>query len=268
MSSRYTDSHTFVVCAYRESPYLEACIQSLLRQSVRSRIRIATSTPNEHIAGLAKKYRLPLCVREPGEQKGIAEDWNFALSCADTPFVTLAHQDDVYRKQYTEKILEAAEQCRHPLILFTDYYELREEATVKSNRLLKVKRLLLSPLRIHGFWTSRFVRRRILSMGSAICCPSVTLARENIPLPVFENNMKSNIDWQAWERLSRLDGEFAYVDRPLMKHRIHVASTTSGLLKENGRKQEDLLMYRRFWPGWIAAVIEHFYQTSEQSNEL
>ena len=38
--------HTFVVCAYGESPYLEKCIDSLEKQTVKSRILIATSTPN------------------------------------------------------------------------------------------------------------------------------------------------------------------------------------------------------------------------------
>ena len=37
--------HTFVICAYGESPYLEACIRSLLSQTEKSRILCATSTP-------------------------------------------------------------------------------------------------------------------------------------------------------------------------------------------------------------------------------
>ena len=41
------DKHTFAVCAYKESPYLEACIQSLLDQTVRTDIIVATSTPNK-----------------------------------------------------------------------------------------------------------------------------------------------------------------------------------------------------------------------------
>ena len=38
------NDHVFVVLAYRESPYLEACIRSLENQTVRSRMIIATST--------------------------------------------------------------------------------------------------------------------------------------------------------------------------------------------------------------------------------
>ena len=259
-------NHTFVICAYQESAYLEECILSVLKQSVKSQVCIATSTPNEHIMDMAGKYELPVFVNE-GE-KGISADWNFAVSCAGTSLVTIAHQDDIYCSWYTENILKSLNQCAHPLIAFTDYYELRNGDTIKKNRLLLVKRILLFPLRTRIFWKSRFVRRRILSLGSAICCPSVTLVKDNLKQPVFKNNMKSNIDWQAWEEISRRQGEFAYVKKPSMKHRIHEESTTSAILGNSERKKEDLIMYRKFWPGWMAELIERFYQKAEKSNEL
>ena len=43
------NNHTFVVCAYKESPYLGECIESLLQQTKKSRILISTSTPNASI---------------------------------------------------------------------------------------------------------------------------------------------------------------------------------------------------------------------------
>ena len=78
--------------------------------------------------------------------------------------------------------------------------------------------------------------------------------------------MKSNIDWQAWEEISKMDGEFVYVDYPLVKHRIHEESTTAALLEINGRKKEDLYMFCKFWPKPIAHIIDWFYQLNEKSN--
>ena len=52
------NEHTFAVCAYKESPYLEECIESLKGQSVRSNILIATSTPNEYIKNIAEKNKI------------------------------------------------------------------------------------------------------------------------------------------------------------------------------------------------------------------
>lgn len=266
MKKKICEQHTFVVCAYGNSKYLESCIQSLLKQTMKSKIIMATSTPNVHICQLAEKYGLDLRVNE-GES-GLAGDWNFALSQADTALVTLAHQDDIYMPEYTEYIWSYYLRSKDSIILFTDYHELREEKTVEKNLLLRVKRMLLFPLKWSTLWKSRFVRRRILSVGSAICCPSVTLVMKKIRLPLFLNNMKSNIDWQAWEELSRVQGSFVYVAKPLMKHRIHEESTTSELLAQSARREEDIFMYRKFWPKRIAEFIEFFYSKNEKSNKL
>lgn len=266
MSKYDKNSHTFVVCAYQESPYLEQCIVSLLNQTVKTRICIATSTPNTYIKSIAEKYNLELKINE-GE-KGIAGDWNFAISCAETPLVTLAHQDDMYDSDYVKRVLEVLTCCKKPLIVFSDYCEIRNDRIEEKNKLLAVKRLMLSPLKCRWLWNSKGVRRRILAMGNAICCPSVTFIKENLDCPIFINNMKSNIDWQAWEVLSRQEGEFVYIPIPLMKHRIHEESTTSGLIEEEGRRAEDLFMFQKFWPKWIAAVIGRIYCSSEKSNKL
>ena len=67
------NDHTFAICAYKESPYLEECILSLKNQTVKSNIIMATSTPNEWIQGLAEKYEIPLYINT-GEG-GIAQDF-------------------------------------------------------------------------------------------------------------------------------------------------------------------------------------------------
>ena len=184
--------HTFVVCAYKESQYLEECIQSVLNQNVKSKVIISTGTPNSYIKEIAEKYKLQLFVNP--NPSSLASDWNFAMSCAETELITLAHQDDVYEKGYSENIWKAYNKSKNPIILFSDYAELRDGKIVLKNKLLTVKRIMLSPLKLSGLWNSRFVRRRILSFGSAICCPAVTLVKSMVPEGLFEDNMKSNID--------------------------------------------------------------------------
>ena len=38
MKQYKAEDHTFVICAYKESPYLEDCIRSVLHQNVRGKI--------------------------------------------------------------------------------------------------------------------------------------------------------------------------------------------------------------------------------------
>lgn len=258
--------HTFVVCAYKESLFLEECIISLKKQKLKSNIIIITSTPNEHICSLAKKYGIPLKINTG--QGGIVQDWNFGYSQCNTPFVTIAHQDDIYFPDYALRATTNLENAEYPLIYFSDYCEIREGKRILNNRLLGIKRVLLSPLRVSLFQKSIFIRRRILSLGSAICCPAVTFAVNNLPNPIFTIHFRSCEDWEAWERISKLAGRFCYDETIQMGHRIHKESETSKIIGDTGRKHEDFEMFCKFWPTWIAKILVTFYSTSEKSNNI
>lgn len=258
--------HTWVVCAYKESIYLENAIQSVLNQSVSSNVCITTSTPNSFIESMAEKYHLKLFINK-GEN-GIAGDWNFAYHTAQTKLVTLCHQDDIYERNYLRDMLNTLNDTVHPLIAFSNYGELRGEDKITQSKLLKIKRWLLFPLKGKLFRNNRFVRRRCLSLGNCICCPSVTYVKEYLPQTIFVKGYKSNLDWQTWEALSKRKGGFAYVPKVRMYHRIHEASTTTEIIGESLRTKEDYAMFCKFWPRWIAKKLAKVYQKSEKSNEL
>ncbi len=260
------NDHTYVLCAYKESSYLEECLNSLLAQTVKSNILIATSTPNEHITAIAQKYNIPVYINE-GE-KGIGGDWNFAYSKAETPLITIAHQDDIYESCYTEKMLEFINKAKNPILYFSGYAELRNGEKVYNNSILKIKKLMLSPLNIKAFWPIKFIRRRILSFGCPICCPAVTFVRAQVGENPFTNDYLSDIDWQQWEIQSRKKGSFVYNKQPLMCHRIHQESATTEIIGDSKRSKEDFDMFCKFWPKWIAKIIAKLYANSEKSNDI
>ncbi len=255
--------HTFVLCAYGESPYLEECIASLCAQSEGSRILLSTATPNALISSLAEKYALPLFINE-GE-KGISADWNFGVSHAETPFVTIAHQDDVYEPTYAERILSAMEK-KNTLLAFTDYFEIREKERVYQNKLLSVKRKMNALL--GAFPSSRFVRRRVLSLGNSLCCPAVTYRTDLFKNFSFDAKYRFVCDWDAWERLSRLKGAFRYIKEPLMGHRIHESSATTEITNSSLRAEEEKEMFSRFHPAFIVKLLMRSYAKSADSNTL
>ena len=264
---RFTpEDHTFAVCAYGESPWLADCLKSLAAQTVRTRILIATGTPNGTIDRAAEQYHVPVIVHEGG--KGIGSDWNAAFDAAGTKLVTITHQDDLYDPRYAEQMLADMNRAKDPIIWFCGYGELRNGETVYVNRNLKIKKAMLSPLKNRAGQGSRWVRRRVLSLGSPICCPSVTYVKEKAGESPFSTEMKVSLDWDQWEKLSRKKGEFVYCPEPLMKHRVHEGSATTELIADETRSKEDLEMFRRFWPDGIAKLIEKRYQKSEESNEI
>ena len=264
--SELTKKHTFVICAYKESPFLEECIISLKKQRLKSNIIMVTSTPNSYISSLADKYQILLKVNT-GES-GIVQDWNFGYNQCNTPYVTIAHQDDIYFEEYSLHAVTCLERCKKPLIYFSDYCEIRNGKKVVNNQLLRIKRILLLPLRITLLQRSRFIRRRSLALGNGICCPAGTFAVNNLPNPVFTVNFRSDEDWEAWERISKLKGCFLYDSSIQMGHRIHEESETSIILGDNARSKEDYEMFCKFWPKWMAKIIVKFYSKSEKSNNV
>ncbi len=259
--------HTFVVCAYKESRYLESCVRSLVNQTVKSDIIMTTSTENEHIKKIAEKYNIPLYINR-GE-KGIAGDWNFAYSKAETEYVTIAHQDDVYSPVYAETMISMLDKAENPSIGFTGYFEIRNGKRVVKNANLIIKRMMLLPLNIKGGGKSKIFRRMSIAFGNSICCPSVTYVKKNLPSAPFDAGLKSNLDWQLWERLSKKKhSEFTYCSRLLMGHRIHEESETSAVINDNKRSDEDYKIFRMFWPAPIAKAITKVYAKSEKANKL
>ena len=262
-----TREHTFAICAYGESPYLRECVESVLGQDhPMSEVFVATSTPSEYIDSIAGEYGLPVHVNT-GES-GIGQDWNFAYSCATGTYVTIAHQDDIYLPGYAHEAVTMMNRSEYPLIFFSNYGELRDGKRVDDNQLLRVKRRLLKPLEKEQNFGNVRKRRRALSLGSAICCPSVCISREACPGAPFVTGMQSNLDWDTWEVLSRREGDFCYSPKILMYHRVHEESTTSKLIQDNTRGNEDLAMFRRFWPAPVAKTINWVYSRGMKSNSL
>lgn len=256
--------HTFVVLAYKESEYLESCIKSVINQKYKSKIIIATSTPNTFINKIAQKYNLDVVVNK--EKKGLGYDFDFGIKCGESELVTLAHQDDIYDDSYSEEIVKAYKKNKNCLILFTDYYEIRTNQKMYANINLKIKRILLIPLRFQKSAGFKFLKRSVLSLGNSICCPAVTFTKDKINLPLFECDFKCNVDWQAWEKLSKEPGKFIFINKKIMGHRVHDASTTTEIIKNNIRTEEDLVMFKKFWPAWCARIINKCYVKSEKSN--
>lgn len=255
----FREDHTWVICAYGQSDYLESCIKSLLKQTVQSKIILYTSTPFDSIRSLCDQYQITFFTKEGG---GIGKDWNNALSFVETKYVTIAHQDDYYEPDYLENIFKLVKE--DTTIAFSNYFEEKNGHRITANTNLKIKNLMLETMNLFPTW--KFWRDRVLSMGNPICCPAVTYNLELLKDFRFDEQMRVNLDWYAWYEISKYKGRFTYVSETLMCHRIHEESETSKTIADQTRTKEDLYMYQLFWPTFIANRINKFYKRSQESN--
>lgn len=257
--------HTFSIIAYKDSVFLEECVKSLLNQTTKSNIIICTSTPSDFIKAIADKYTIKIFINS-NQGMGIGVDWNFAYETAKTRYVTLVHQDDIYMPKYLEKVHVKAESIPDNLITFTNYIEIHNGKMVDYRLILFIKRLLLFPFWVLSKWDSPFVKKLILVLGNPVSCPSVMYNKSNLPDFRFVENMKTNLDWEAWLRLSEKKGAFLFVSDKLVAHRIHNESETSNTIANDYRLKEDELMYQKIWGKNIASILIKIYKLSYKSN--
>ncbi|MDD3253997.1 MAG: glycosyltransferase family A protein [Lachnospiraceae bacterium] len=251
-------SHTFAICAYKDSPYLEACIKSLKRQSVTSEIILCTSTPSRYLQALADVFDLPLYVRD-GESD-IQADWNFAYGKAKTRLVTIAHQDDCYHRDYGKQVQACWERYPDTTVFTTDCVIIKHETAQKPDLVQFVKHVLRFPLRFHGISDRTWVKRLALRFGNPIICPSCTYDKEALGEPLFDSPYKFALDWDTMWKLAERPGRFVCIEKPLLRYRIHDGATTKACIENHQRTADEAAMFARIWPEPIVRGLMFFYR--------
>lgn len=259
----YGSDVTIVICAYKECQYLPKAVESAVKQSVKTNIVISTSTPNDYINSIAEKFDIPVWINPDG---GHAKDYNFAIKNTPTDICIMFHQDDVYSESFVERALEELGKAENPIIAFTNYKEIHDDRIdEKDAALVVIKRILLTPIKSKFLRRTVFGKRLILCLGDPICHPSTIYIKAKMPEVVFKEEYISAMDWDFFERISRSKGEFVYIKDVLFYHRMHKETATTKILENtNNRYTEEIEIFNRFWPIWIAKIIKYFYSKSNK----
>ena len=247
--------HTFIIPVYKEPPYLEKCIISLKKQILASDIVLTTATPMLSTRELAKKHGIPYYVNTGGKT-GIANDWNFALSMANSEYVTIAHQDDVYAPNYVVEVMKSVEGSS---IVFTDYWDVVNGTCKKNTLNAIVKKISLFPFLIKSSHKSKLLKKLILIFGNPICCPTVTYNTKILKGFSFSPHFGFVLDWVAWLEIAKMDGRFTYINKKLVKRRIHVESETSLTTASGFGQAEEFEIIKRIWGRAIAKLFTKLY---------
>ena len=234
--------HTFVILAYHESDDLEECIKSVLKQSVKSNVLIATSTPNDYIMDLASQYSLGVMVNKEESNKG--SDYNFAIKTMDSELITISHQDDLYNRNYTKEILKKYQDNKDANIIFTDNYEIEGDKKILKSKRLKRKRWFLLPLKYRFFQNKKYFKIRSLRKEKFICTSSITFVKKNIKDDLFPTNLVINNDWQGLIDLAKENTKFVFLDKKLVGYRLDKKKFDM----EKFQEDEDIL--KKLYPSW------------------
>ncbi len=239
--------HTFVILAYNQSDDLEECIKSVINQSVKSNVIVATSTPNDYIVELASTYSLGVMVNKKVSNKG--SDYNFAINSYDSELLTIAHQDDLYDRNYTKEIIKYYEKHPNATIIFTDNYEINGDSKIKKSKELFWKRYHLFPLRFSYLQDKVFFKLRALKRKKYICTSSITFVKNNLHEEIFPTNFKYNNDWQGLINLAKKNTRFTYLPLKLVGYRLNKKN------ENKKKKMEDERVLKDLYPKWYYEKI-------------
>ncbi|WP_162012716.1 glycosyltransferase family A protein [Streptococcus sp. S784/96/1] len=251
--------HTFAICAYKESPHLETCIQSVVKQNAYSNIIMCTSTPSDFLSNLANTYDIPLFIREG--KSDIQDDWNFCCEKAQTEWVTVTHQDDIYDENYAKELLLEISKEPNAIMAFTDYLPIKN-GRIGTDLNSRMKRLFRTPMRFKVLRHNKFFKKYFQGFGNAISCPSVAYNKTLINGKVFTSPLKFALDWDTFVKFAGYNEPFIYIHKKLFYYRIHEEATSKSFTENNIRVNDEMYMFRQFWPNWLIKIGFKLYQRS------
>ena len=101
----------------------------------------------------------------------------------------------------------------------------------------------------------RWIRKLTLAFGNTVQCPSATYNKELIKGDIFTSDLKFDLDWDTFLKIYSMKGKIKYIPKRLMSFRISDESTTKQDIRNNLRYKEDEIMFKKFWPNFIAKFI-------------
>lgn len=252
--------HVFAVSAYKDSPYLSACIKSLKAQSVPSKIIICTSTPSEYISSIGKKYGIEVLIRKG--KPDIAEDWNFAYRSADADLVTIAHQDDMYTKEYAKTVLHTKKKYPDMSLFISASMTVKNKRLKAAGEVELVKRILRLPLTIPELNHLSFIKKLSILFGNPIICPSCTYDKRMCGEEIFRSGYHFVLDWEFLIRLAKKEGRWICIEKPLILYRVHEGAATKRCILNHDREREESEMFDCLLPKPLSKLIKLLYRRS------
>jgi len=103
-------------------------------------------------------------------------------------------------------------------------------------------------------------------MGNPICCPTVTFNMETLAGFKFKKEYDSVLDWFVWYQLAGKTGAFLYIDKKLIKRRLHTGSGTVEMINNGSKFKDELRVFEFIWGRRIGLLLCRLYFLSYKDN--
>jgi glycosyltransferase involved in cell wall biosynthesis len=233
---------TVVVPVYDGARFLRQTLASLRMQTLRNvPIICIDDRSTDESAAIAESVGVKLLRNE--QHLGLAANWNRAAQIAETCYLVIAHQDDIYEPTFLSKLTEL-------LDIYPNAFMAHAQAKYIDETGRNIKPLGAEFK--HTFWPRRYHYERggieellMLVRGNYIICPATMFRREAMKrIGPFSSRWEFVTDWDYWIRGVGAGYTIAGVAEPLVRWRRHDATATSAYATSllRFREEKDLLL--------------------------
>jgi glycosyltransferase involved in cell wall biosynthesis len=254
-----------LIPVYNGERFIAQAIESLLDQSHSNfRLTCIDDCSTDRSVEIMRRFDDGrLSIRTNPSRIGLARNWNRALDMAtETPYLVIAHQDDIYEREYLEQMIDLMES--HPRAFMGHCRTLSIDESGSSVTL---------PAAIYKetFWPRTHVSERPideeirwLQKGNYIVCPTVMFRRSALSsIGRFNEQLEFVTDWEYWLRGLFAGFTIAGLRSPLVRFRRHPWTATRALEKTFRRYEEELILLD--WLDCTAAALGT--QLKKRSNQ-
>ena len=236
---------TVAIPVYNGVRFLAETIRSILAQSESAfRLVCVDDASTDHSVAIARGFDDPRLSVIVAERHGsLAQNWNRALWLVDTPYVVIAHQDDVYERDYLATMLPLIES--RPSAFAAHCKTRAVDADGRAIRLASARFK-------ETFWPANDPYERapaaelaVLRRGNYVVASSVMMRVEAArQIGAFNETLQFVTDWDYWLRGVRAGFTLAGTHRRLVRFRRHEQTATRATEISLRRYEEELALLR------------------------
>jgi glycosyltransferase involved in cell wall biosynthesis len=240
---------TVAIPIHNGARYLAETVRSLLDQSERGfRLVCIDDASTDDSVAVASSFTDPrMEIIVAGDHASLAANWNRALDVARTPYIVIAHQDDIYERDFLATMIRLIE--KHPRAFAAHCKTTSIDASGRVVRLPAARYK-------ETFWPAADPYERepaaeieVLSCGNYVVAPSVMLRMAAVrQIGDFDTSLQFVTDWQYWLRGLRAGFTLAGAHSRLVRFRRHPWTATRLSELSLRRYEEEIALL-----AWLAA---------------
>lgn len=230
-----------VVLNWNGGDMVLGCVRSLVEQEPTCDeivcVDNASTDGSAEVAAAVGGSKLEL--RRHDERVGMAANWNRCLEAADSEYLLIAHQDDVYEPGFLARMLEVIDGHPRAFMAHSRARTIDEHGALVETQAGGFKKTFWPP-------GNSYVRTgddelAALAGGNYIICPSVVLRTSACrTIGRFNENYGFVTDWEYWLRGVLAGYAICGTAEPLVRWRRHAATLTVMHARSLRRFEEEI----------------------------